>query len=123
MMDEKQNHACGNGCGQCGSGICGKCMHTSSLHRLILWAVVCASVFAAGYVIGEAKGRFAAGWRDDYSMNRMHRQMMMQMQGGMMMNGQKMMMPMQGQGMMQNGNGEGMMMNGDGMMMVSGTKR
>jgi hypothetical protein len=82
-------------------------MHTSSLHRLILWAVVCASVFAAGYVIGEAKGRFMDGWRDNYAMNRMHHQMMM---------------PMQGQGMMQNGEGE-RMMNYGGMMMTSGTKR
>jgi hypothetical protein len=48
--------------------------------------------------------------------------MMMRMQGGTMMNGQKMMMPMQGQGMMQNGEGE-RMMNYGGMMMVSGIKR
>jgi hypothetical protein len=97
-------------------------MQTFSLHRMILWAVIGASIFAVGYVIGEAKGRFMDGWRDNYAMNRMHHQMMMQMQGGMMMNGQKMMMPMQGQGMMQ-GTGGGGMMNGGAMMMTSGSKR
>jgi hypothetical protein len=124
MMENKPRDT-GSGINTCNNcSDCGMWKHISGSGRMIVWGILCASLFAVGYIIGEAKGFYFDSWHQNYRMNRMHRHMMMQTQGGMMMNGQKMMMPMQNgmQGMMHNGEGAGMMNNSGEMMMVSGTK-
>ena len=76
MMDDKSSMCMqGDGCGHCG-GMCGGWRHMS-VHRCIFWTLIISAVFAVGYCLGEAKGRYFDGWNDRYGMMMYRHDMMM----------------------------------------------
>lgn len=133
MMESKpsmdmSDESCMSGhCHGAKCSMCGMSMHHMPLYRFIFGAVLFSALFAAGYIIGEAKGRLmdgGYGWRGGMHSMQMMNQGMMMPQGRMMMqngdDGSGMMMPNDGSGsgmMMQRGTGT----NGV-MMMATGTK-